>query len=106
MSVHKSLVSRLSMTRARNVYTRAERVEILTREGRLTNPNQVVNLPKTRVAKAMKKVGKTKEKKAEDAAAVAAPAAGGAKGAPAKAAAPAAKAGAAAPAAKKPAAKK
>ena len=36
MSVDKSLVSRVSMTRARNVYSRAERLEILKKAGRLS----------------------------------------------------------------------
>ena len=93
MSVHKSLVSKLGMARARNVYKREERVAILKKEGLLKSDNHVVGLPKTKVMKAMKKAAKVKEEKA--------PAAGG------KAAAPAAAAGAkaAAPAAK-PAAKK
>ena len=94
MSVHKSLVSKLGMARARNVYKREERVAILKKEGLLKSDNHVVGLPKTKVAKAMKKAAKVKEEKA--------PAAGGK-----AAAAPAAAAGAkaAAPAAK-PAAKK
>jgi small basic protein (TIGR04137 family) len=92
MSVDKSLVSRVSMTRARNVYSRAERLEILKKDGRLSFEGQVLGLPKTRVEKVMKKVKAAKEKKAEEGAAVA--------GAPG--AAPAA--GAAAPAGGKPAA--
>ena len=94
MSVHKSLVSKLGMARARNVYKREERVAILKKEGLLKSDNHVVGLPKTKVMKAMKKAAKVKEEKA--------PAAGGK-----AAAAPAAAAGAkaAAPAAK-PAAKK
>jgi small basic protein (TIGR04137 family) len=103
MSVDKSLVSRMSMTRARNVYSRAERLEILKKEGRLAFDGQVLGLPKTRVEKILKKVKVAKEKKAEEGAAAApgaAPAAGaaaaGAK-APAGGAKPAA---AAAPAAK------
>ena len=56
MSVDKSLVSRVSMTRARNVYSRAERLEILKKDGRLEFDGQVLGLPKTRVEKMMKKV--------------------------------------------------
>ena len=56
MSVDKSLVSRVSMTRARNVYSRAERLEILKKDGRLQFEGQVLGLPKTRVEKVMKKV--------------------------------------------------
>ncbi len=92
MSVHKSLVSKVGMARARNVYKREERVAILKKEGLLKSDNHVVGLPKTKVLKAMKKAAKVKEEKAPAAGAkAAAPAAAGA-----KAAAPAAK-----PAAKK-----
>jgi small basic protein (TIGR04137 family) len=114
MSVDKSLVSRMTMTRARNVYSRAERLEILKKEGRLGD-GQVLGLPKTRVEKIVKRVKAPKEKKAEEGAAAApgaaAPAAGatpaaGAKGAPAAGAKGAAPAAAAAkPADKKPAKK-
>jgi small basic protein (TIGR04137 family) len=96
MSVDKSLVSRASMARARNVYSRAERLEILKKEGRLRFEGQVLGLPKTRVEKILKKTKAPKEKKAEDAAAPAA-------GAAAPAAAPA---GAAPKAAEKKPAKK
>jgi small basic protein (TIGR04137 family) len=108
MSVDKSLVSRVSMTRARNVYTRSERLEILKKEGRLKYAGQVLGLPKTRVEKVLKKVKAPKEKKAEEgaaaapgaaastaaagAAAGAKPAAAGAKPSAAAPAAPAAKA--------------
>jgi small basic protein (TIGR04137 family) len=116
MSVDKSLVSRMTMTRARNVYTRAERLEILKKDGRL-GEGQVLGLPKTRVEKIVKRVKAPKEKKAEEGAAAApgaaAPAgaapAAGAKGAaaPAAGAKAAPAAGAAKPAAgdKKPAKK-
>lgn len=102
MSVDKSLVSRVSMTRARNVYSRAERLEILKKEGRLGD-GQVLGLPKTRVEKVLKKVKVAKEKKVEEGAAAAPGAAAPAAGAPAagaKAPAAGAKPAAAAPAAK------
>jgi small basic protein (TIGR04137 family) len=109
MSVDKSLVSRMTMSRARNVYTRAERLEILKKDGRLGD-GQVLGLPKTRVEKIVKRVKAPKEKKAEEGAAApgaAAPAAGATPAAGAKgAAAPAAGGKAAAPAAAKPAADK
>ncbi len=95
MSVDKSLVSKLAMVRSRNVYTRAERLEILKRDGRLRADGAVVGLPKTKVEKVMKKTKVAKEKKAEEGAA--APAAGAAAAAPAKGGAAPAK-GAAAPA--------
>jgi small basic protein (TIGR04137 family) len=101
MSVDKSLVSRVSMTRSRNVYTRAERLEILKKDGRLKFETQVLGLPKTRVERVLKKVKAPKEKKVEEGAAAAT-------GAAAPAAAPAAGAKAAAgakPAAAAPAAK-
>ena len=89
MSVHKSLVSKLGMARARNVYKREERVAILKKEGLLKSDNHVVGLPKTKVMKAMKKAAKVKEEKAPAAGGKAAAAPAAAAGA--KAAAPAAK---------------
>src|SRR5262245_9986891 len=89
MVVDKSLVSRVTMTRSRNVYTRAERLEILKKEGRLKFDQQVLGLPKTKVERVLKRAKVAKEKKAEEgaaavpgaaapaAAAGAAPAAGG-----------------------------
>lgn len=97
MSVHKSLVSKMSMSRERNVYKREERLAILKKEGRLKGETHVVGLPKTKVAKALKKAKTEKKKeegassspaKAAPAAAAAAPAA---KGGDKKAAAPAKK---------------
>ena len=111
MSVDKSLVSRVSMTRARNVYSRAERLEILKKAGRLSFEGQVLGLPKTRVEKILKKVKAAKEKKAEEGAVAApgaAPAAGAAApagGKPAAGAKPAAAAPAKGGAEKKPAKK-
>jgi small basic protein (TIGR04137 family) len=100
MSVDKSLVSRVSMTRSRNVYSRAERLEILKKEGRLKFAGQVLGLPKTRVEKVMKKVKAPKEKKAEEGVAAAPGAAAPAAAAPAAGAkAPAGGAKGAAPAA-------
>ncbi len=60
MSIHKSLRSGSGLTRARNVLTRAERVERMTREGRLKPGDPVIGLPKTKVFKA-KKVKKKKK---------------------------------------------
>jgi len=60
MSIHKSLRSASGLARARNVLTRAERVERLTREGRLKSGDPVLGLPKTKVLKA-KKVKKKKK---------------------------------------------
>jgi small basic protein (TIGR04137 family) len=105
MSIHKSLVSAGKLRKHRNVLTRAERLEILKREGRWKEEQSIFNLPKVRniMMKAKKKVKEEAEAvpaegaaaPAEGAAAAAgaAPAAAGAKGAaPAgKGAAPAAK---------------
>jgi len=103
MSIDRSLKTKGSLTRHRNVLNRGERIERLKGEDRWEEGDKLFGLPK--VANRKVSVGKkTKEEKAAadaaklDAAAAAAPAAG------AKAAAPAAgaKAGAktAAPAAK------
>jgi small basic protein (TIGR04137 family) len=113
MSVHKSLASKGSLVRSRNVLTRYERILQLRKSGRWTEEkDSPYGLAKVRVLK-VKKRAKEKKKKEETAAAqpgapaaaqAAAPAAsapGSAQGkgaAPARAAAPA-KAGA--PAAKK-----
>jgi small basic protein (TIGR04137 family) len=74
MSVHKSLVSKMGMSRSRNVYRRDERLAILKKEGRITGDLQVLGLPKTKVVKTMKKAAKA-EKKADEKGAVSAPAA-------------------------------
>ena len=65
MTVDPSLISKVSMARARNVYTRAERIEMLSKAGRIAD-GKALGLPKTRVEKTVKKV---KEKKKDDAAA-------------------------------------
>ncbi len=64
MSVHKSLKSAGSLKRARNVFTRAERVAILIREGRMEEGGEVIGLPKTKVPKLIKKA-KAKKKTEE-----------------------------------------
>jgi len=61
MSVHKSLKAVGGLTRMRNVYTRAERVAILQREGRLSPEAGVIHLPKTKVQKLIKRAKKKKE---------------------------------------------
>ena len=95
MSIHQSLKLSSSLTRARNVMTRSERLERLKELGKWDETkDSVFHLPKTKSAVG-KKVGKKKKKKKEEAAAEGAAPAAGAKpaaGAPAKAAAPAAKA--------------
>lgn len=99
MSVHKSLVVKSGLVRARNVFTRAERIEILTTTAKWAEGDSIYGLPKVRTRLKTKKV--KKEKKA------AAPVDGAA---PAEGAAAAPAAGAAgkpdAKAAAKPAAKK
>ena len=97
MSIHKSLATAGNLRRHRNVLTRAERLDLLKKDGRWKDGESIFNLPKVRniMAKAKKK-----EKEAEAAAPAAggAPAAGAAPAA-AKGAAPAAPAKGAAPAA-------
>lgn len=69
MSIHKSLRSSSGLTRARNVLTRAERVERMMREGRLKAGDSVIGLPKTKVVK-VKKAKKKKKVEEEETAAV------------------------------------
>lgn len=89
MSVHKSLRSTSSMTRARNVYNRWERLQKLKEQGRWKDGQPVYGLPKVRTS--VVKIGGKKKVKAK-AAAEGAEGAEGAKPAEgaAKAAAPAA----------------
>lgn len=65
MSIHKSLRMGAGMNKPRSVYKRSERVEILMREGRLKQGDDVVGLPKVRTLKAIKG-GKKKKKKEEE----------------------------------------
>lgn len=66
MSMDKSLKSRSSLTRHRNVLTRAERIERLKELGRWTEDMKVMSLPKVAHRKAaVGKKGKTKEQKQE-----------------------------------------
>jgi len=87
MSIHKSLRTKGSLVRARNVLTRYERILQLRKSGRWKEDEATAfGLPKVRVLK-VKKRGKEKKKKEDEAAAGAAPAAaaapaGAAKGAP------------------------
>ncbi len=90
MSIHKSLAVSSSLSRSRNVFTRAERLEALTKEGRWGEGKSVFGLPKVKTRARVRKV--KKEKKVEDAAAAAAPGAATPAPAAAAAAAPAAKA--------------
>lgn len=117
MSLHKSLVTKSTLTKHRNVLSRAERIKKLQTDGRWDETTSVFKLPKVLSIKLRKKA-KKEAKVAEgaegaEAAAGAAPAAGAAAAAPgkgaaaAKGAAPAAKGAAPAKeAAKKPAAKR
>lgn len=63
MSVHKSLKLKNMLTRARNVFTRVERLEILLRDERRTEQDSVYGLPKvrTRFKVAGKKKGPDKD---------------------------------------------
>ena len=64
MSIHKSLKPANAMARTRSVYTRAERLAILKLEGRHKDGDHAYGIPKTRVAKPLKR---GKKKKAEEA---------------------------------------
>lgn len=95
MTVDKSLRTRKGIVRARNVLTRAERIEKLLQQDRWTEEEGPCGLPKVRVYRVV--VKKKKKKKGEEEGADTA----------ATAAKPAAKSPAAkSPAAKAPAAKK
>ena len=48
MSIHKSLKVNSGLVRARNVWTRAERIEALKKDGRLREGDSIYGLPKVR----------------------------------------------------------
>jgi small basic protein (TIGR04137 family) len=73
MTVDKSLRTRKGIVRARNVLTRAERIEKLLQQDRWTEANGPFSLPKVRVYKIV--VKKKKKKKGEEETATAAVAA-------------------------------
>jgi small basic protein (TIGR04137 family) len=86
MSIHKSLRTKGSLVRSRNVLTRYERILQLRKSGRWKeDEGTAFGLPKVRVLK-VKKRGKEKKKKEDEAAAGAAPAAAAAAPGAAKAA--------------------
>ena len=63
MSLHKSLKNKGQLVRMRNVYNRAERIEILVKEGRWSeDENSPFGLPKVRILKIKKR---SKERKKE-----------------------------------------
>jgi small basic protein (TIGR04137 family) len=63
MSVHKSLVINTALSRARNVFSRAERLEKLLETGKWKEGDSVYGLPKLKTRAKVRKV--KKEKKAE-----------------------------------------
>jgi small basic protein (TIGR04137 family) len=66
MSIHRSLVTKDSLVRSRNVLTRYERILQLRKVGRWDEEtSSPYGLPKVRVMK-LKKRGKEKKKKAEE----------------------------------------
>lgn len=67
MSMDRSLKSKATLTRHRNVLTRAERLEILQEDDRWSESDSVFGLPK--VAHRRSTAGHHKDKKAEEAAA-------------------------------------
>ena len=66
MSVHRSLVPKTTLARGRNVWSRAERLKVLSKEGRWSDGESVFGLPKVRTSFAKKAGKKKKEKKAEE----------------------------------------
>ena len=90
MSIHKSLATKGSLVRSRNVLSRYERIESLRKSGKWTeDENSPFGLQKVRVLK-VKKRGKEKKKKEETPAGAAPAAAATGAGTPA-ASAPSAK---------------
>lgn len=80
MSMHKSLKSKSSLQRQRNVLTREERLDKLTKEGRHTDEDSIFGLPKVLVLKAKRRT-KDKKVKTEEELALAAEEAAAAEGA-------------------------
>jgi small basic protein (TIGR04137 family) len=76
MSVHKSLVVRSALARARNVFSRSERLAKMAEDGKWKEGESVYGLPKLKTRAKVRKV--KKEKKAEAGAEGAAPAEGAA----------------------------
>ncbi|MDR1141091.1 MAG: small basic protein [Planctomycetaceae bacterium] len=75
MTVDKSLRTRKGIVRARNVLTRAERIEKLLQQDRWTKTDGPFSLPKVRVYKIVVKKKKKKKGEEETATAAATPAA-------------------------------
>ena len=70
MSIHKSLKVTAGLVRARNVWTRVERLEALKKAGKYSEGETVYGLPKVRTQfKTKKKVSKKKEADGDAAAA-------------------------------------
>ena len=55
MSIHRSLKVKAGMLRARNVWTRIERMEALKKAGKLKSGDSVIGLPKVRTTFKQKK---------------------------------------------------
>ncbi|MEK7852454.1 MAG: small basic protein [Planctomycetota bacterium] len=70
MSIDKSLKTSGKLARPRNVLTRIERIKMLKEDGKWNPSISVFGIPKVKVMKAKQK-GKSAEKKAEKAEAVA-----------------------------------
>lgn len=69
MSIHRSLSVQGKLGRQRNVFTRAERLEVLKKSGRYKDGQSVFGLPKVTTAVKTKKAKAKKEAAAEGAAA-------------------------------------
>ncbi len=63
MSIHSSLKGAGTLTRARNVWTRVERLEALKKDGRWDEEGSIFGLPKVRTK--FKVVSRKKKKAAE-----------------------------------------
>ncbi len=65
MSVHKSLVVKSQLVRARNVWTRLERIEKLEEDGKLGEDASIFGLPKVRTRFKVQSGKAAKKAKAE-----------------------------------------
>ncbi len=66
MSVHRSLVVKSQLARARNVWTRVERIAKLEEDGRREEEDSIFGLPKVRTRLKVKSGKKKKKEEASD----------------------------------------
>ncbi len=67
MAIHRSLFIRTTLKRHRGVFSRAEKIEILKKEGKWQEGNSIYGLPKVKGQVKLKKVKAEKVAKTETA---------------------------------------